>query len=464
MRKRYSWLIFVFVLALVAAACSSSTEDTTTTGAPEATTTTAGEVEETTSTTEAPPAEMIGGRGIDLENKIITIGLLSDLTGAFAGLTTHITDAQRVYWDQLNAAGGIDGWTINAVVEDTAYDVPQHLEKLEKLRDQVAMISLSTGSPPTVASLPILIEDQIPTIPLSWYSGWAIPDFDHDVTLEQNTNYCLESMNLVAFAMEMGATKFALAGFPGDYGGDAAEGVRKAVEYYGLELVYDGEAAVIPGQDQTEVIQAIVNSGADWTILTTNPGTAAELVAGAVGAGYTGMFTGNGPTYNAALLDSPAAPLFDSVYYQSSYNVGWGVDTPGNNLMMAAMTEALPDARPSDAYIIGWNEGVVVHQVLAAAIAAGDLSPEGILTAMNSLEDVDFGGSQPNQSWAGTPNEYVLRSLAIFKPDLAAYTAAGGADQTLSQEGGTTGSVLVKDFFISDAAADFDFTAPCWEA
>lgn len=90
---------------------------------------------------------MIGGRGIDLENKIITIGLLSDLTGAFAGLTTHITDAQRVYWDQLNAAGGIDGWTINAVVEDTAYDVPQHLEKLEKLRDQVAMISLSTGSP-----------------------------------------------------------------------------------------------------------------------------------------------------------------------------------------------------------------------------------------------------------------------------------------------------------------------------
>lgn len=465
MRKRYSWLILVFVLALVAAACSSSTEDTTTTGAPEATTTTAAPTDdETTTTTEAEPAEMIGGRGIDVENKVITIGLLSDLTGGFAALTTDITDAQNVYWDQLNAAGGIDGWTIKTLVEDTAYNVEQHLEKYEKIKDQVAMIALSTGSPPSVASLPFLIEDSMPMLPLGWYSGWAIPAFDDDLTVEQNTNYCIESMNLVAFAMEQGATKFALAGFPGDYGGDGAEGVRKAVDYYGLELVYDGEAKVIPGQDQTEVIQAIVNSGADWTILSTNPGTAAELVAGAVGAGYTGMFTGHGPSYNAALLDSPAAALFGSVYYQSAYNVGWGVDTPGNNEMMDALKAAYPDRRPSDAFILGWNEATVVHQVFVDAIAAGDLSPEGVIEAMNNLEDVDFGGSQPNQSWAGTPNDYVLRSLAIWKPDLEAYTAAGGAAQTLSQDGGTTGSVLVKDFFISDAAADFDFAAPCWEA
>ncbi|MEZ5174598.1 MAG: ABC transporter substrate-binding protein [Acidimicrobiia bacterium] len=463
MRKRYSWLIVVFVLALVAAACSSDSDDTTTTAPPAATTTTAGGGDTTTTTSE-PPAEMVGGRGIDLENKTITIGLLSDLTGAFAGLTTDITDAQVVYWDNLNAAGGIDGWTVNVEVKDTNYNVEQHLEKLEELRDEVAMITLSTGSPTTVASLPILIEDQIPLIPLSWYSGWAIPAFDSDVTLEQNTNYCIESMNLVAFAAEMGAEKIALAGFPGDYGGDAAAGVRLGVDYYGLELVYDGEAAVIPGQDQTEVIQAIVGSGADWTILTTNPGTGAEIVAGAVGAGYTGMFTGSGPTYNAALLDSPAAPIFDTVYYQSAYNVGWGFDAPGNDEMMAAMRDAYPDRRPSDAFIIGWNEAKVAHQVLADAIANMDLSPEGILTAMNSLEDVDFGGSQPNQSWKGEPNDYVLRSLAIFNPDLATYTAAGGAAQTLSQDDATTGSLLEKDFFISDAARDFDFTAPCWEA
>ncbi len=462
MRKRYSWLILVFVLALVAAACSSSSEDTTTTSAPDTTTTTAGDGEETTTTTEAP-AEMIGGRGIDLENKVITIGLLSDLTGGFAALTTDITDAQNVYWDKLNAAGGIDGWTIKTIVEDTAYNVEQHLEKYEKIKDQVAMIALSTGSPPSVASLPFLVEDNMPMLPLGWYSGWAIPAFDHDLTVEQNTNYCFESMNLVEFAKDQGGTKFAIVGFAGDYGGDAANGIRYAVDYYdGLEIVYDGEGKAIPGEDNAEVIQGIISNGAEWTILSTNPGTAATIVAGAVAAGYTGMFMGHGPTYNAALLDSPAAPLFGSVFYQSAYNVGWGADVPGNNEMMEALKAAYPDRRPADAFILGWNEAIVVHQIFADAIANGDLSPEGVINAMNNLEDVDFGGSQPKQSWAGTPNEYALRASAIWKPDLEKYTAAGGAAQTLSQDDGTTGSVLVKDFFVSEAAANFDFTAPCW--
>ena len=80
-----------------------------------------------------------------------------------------------------------------------------------------------------------------------------------------------------------------------------------------------------------------------------------------------------------------------------------------------------------------------------------------------SLEGVDFGGSAPNQSYAGTPNDYVQRSLSIYDVDLAVYTAAGGAAQTLSQADATTGSVLAEDFFIGDAAADFDFQAACYE-
>jgi hypothetical protein len=61
------------------------------------------------------------------------------------------------------------------------------------------------------------------------------------------------------------------------------------------------------------------------------------------------------------------------------------------------------------------------------------------------------------------PNDYVQRSLAIYKPDLGVYTAAGGSDQTLSQADGTTGSVLVKDFFVGSMAADYQFSRPCYE-
>ena len=58
-----------------------------------------------------------------------------------------ITDAQSVYWDNVNAAGGIDGWTVELVIEDTNYNVEQHIEKYEKIREEVVAISQSTGSP-----------------------------------------------------------------------------------------------------------------------------------------------------------------------------------------------------------------------------------------------------------------------------------------------------------------------------
>jgi len=467
-RKRYSWLVLLFVIALVASACSSDDDGTADT-LPETTTTAGGGA---TTTTAAPTTTAGGGDeapaiktdvGVDADAKVISLGLLADLTGLFAPLVIDITDAQQVYWDTVNAAGGIDGWTVDLVIEDTNYNVEQHAEKYEKIRGDVVAISQSTGSPTNVATLPEYMEDGKLVLPLSWYSGWAIPEFDDGLMIEQNTNYCLEAMNLVHFMQDMGGTKVALATFPGDYGQDAAAGVKKAIDFYGMELVYDGEAAVIPGQDYTAVIAGIAGSGADWTFLTTNPSIGAEILAGAVQAGYAGRFTGSVPTYNFALLDSAAGPLYDALYYQSAYNVTWGDDTPGNNAMRDAMSAAFPDRRPSDSFIIGWNESITMHRVLEAALASGDLTQAGVVAAANSLEGIDFGGSAPNQSYAGTPNDYVQRSLAIYDIDMAAYTAAGGPAQTLSQADGTTGSVLAVDFFVGDAAAAYDFTAACYE-
>jgi ABC-type branched-subunit amino acid transport system substrate-binding protein len=469
MRKQFKLLLLVVVFALVAAACSSSSDDTTTTaGGGESTETTVPAATETTApaateTTVAPAAEMTAGRGIDVEAKVISVGLLADLTGLFAPLVIDITDAQKVYWDNVNAAGGINGWTVKLVIEDTNYNVEQHIEKYEKIKEEVVAISQSTGSPTNVAALDLYKEDSMLVIPLSWYSGWGIPEFDGGVMLEQNTNYCLEAMNILDFINEMGGATIAIASFPSDYGFDNGAGVKLGADFYGMEVVYDGDGKVIPGQAQTEVIQGIVDSAADWTYLATNPSIGAEILAGAVQAGYAGKFTGSLPTYNFSLLDSPAGPLYDALFYQSAYNQAWGQESPGNDEMMAAMAEAFPDRRPTDSFILGWNESITMHQVLEIAIANNDLTPEGVVAAANSMESVDFAGSAPDQSYAGTPNDYVQRSLAIFDPDLAVYTAAGGADQTLSQEGGTTGSVLAKDFFVGAAAADFEFSAPCYE-
>jgi ABC-type branched-subunit amino acid transport system substrate-binding protein len=472
MRKRLSLFALVLALALVAAACSSSSDDDTTTTAAGAAETTAAATETTAAATETTVATDAGGEmktdfGVDVDTKTIKIGMLADLTGLFAPLVVDITDAQTAYWDNVNANGGIDGWKVEIIIEDTNYNVEQHIEKYEKIREEVLALGQSTGSPTNVAALPKYKEDTMVFIPLSWYSGWAVPEFDGGLAMEQYTNYCIEAMNVLGFAQEMGATKIALATFPGDYGQDGAAGVKKAIEFYDtLELVYDGEAKVIPGQDQTEVVTGIVENGADWTYLVTNPSTAAEIMGGAAQAGYVGAWTGATPSYDFRLLDSPAAPIIDASYYQSGYNVPWGTDVPGAADMTAVLTAAYPDRRPSDAFAIGWSYSLSLQQALEAAIASGDLTRAGFAAAVNSLTGVDFGGLAPTQSYSGTPNEYVQRQSAIYKPSLEEYTAAGGAEQTLSQEGGgTTGSTESPSggFFVSDAAAAYDFSAACYE-
>ena len=88
MRKRYSWLVLLFVIALVASACSSDDGETADT-LPETTTTAAdGATTTAAPSTTAAPAEptMKTGRGVDADAKVITLGLLADLTGLFAPL------------------------------------------------------------------------------------------------------------------------------------------------------------------------------------------------------------------------------------------------------------------------------------------------------------------------------------------------------------------------------------------
>ena len=451
--------IFAVVLALglVAAGCGG-TEGTTTTAARE-TTTTAG-AEETT-TTAGVEAGIETGIGVDPETMTIKLGALHDLTSAISPLVTDVSDAMEVYFDALNANGGIDGWMID-YIKDTERDANVH-QKYEELRGEVLALTVSTGTLATLQVLEAMAEDNMTSIPLSWYSGWAIPEFDGGLALEMNTNYCIEAMNLLEFIRDNGGQTIALATHPSDYGFDAAAGADLGAAFYGMDIVYDGRGAVIAGQDLTEVVTGIVESGADWVFVAIDPGSLAALLTQSDDAGYQGKWTGASPSYlHQSLADPEVGPLLDEFYYQSAYSVPWGSDAPGQQVMAEAMRSVGPNRAPSDSFIVGWNHAITMHRVLADAIAAGHLTRKGVAEAVSALAGVDFMGTAPDQSYAGSPNEYVTRETAIFKPDLEMFTAAGGLDQTISQQDATTGSVLVQDFFVSDAADAFIFDEPCY--
>ncbi len=464
--RKLRWLLAVLcALMLVAASCGSDDDDSTDAGSD------AGSSDDSSSMDDDMGDDMsddmsddmdepmfMTGIGVDADNMVIRVGVNTDLSGAFAPLTTKITDAHQVYWEWLNDRGGIQGWTVEPVILDNQYDVPTHLENYEVMAgdgdESVVMFSTSTGSPHTASTAQRLVEDQMAAVPLSWYSGWADPEIGANV-FEVQANYCIEGMNGATYMSETYGNNLAIATFPGDYGQDGAAGVKVAAEALGLNVVYDGEGAVVPGADQTPVITGIASSGADWVWLATNPTTAAEIMGGAYQSGFTGQWTGNGPTWNPLLLNTAVGPIADQLYTHSYYSVLWDVgESQGMQDMIAAMREYRPDAPFDDVYVIAWIEGLVATQILDAAISNGDLTRAGVLAAAQNVT-VDLQGLAPNQSYGGDPNANLVRETYIYDVDLSLYTPGA----TVSDEGSNNGFSLIKGPYVSETAANWDYEA-----
>lgn len=61
----------------------------------------------------------------------ITLGQTTALSGALADLSKEFVKGQQVYFDSLNAKGGINGRKINLVIKDDAYDPKKTVELVE---------------------------------------------------------------------------------------------------------------------------------------------------------------------------------------------------------------------------------------------------------------------------------------------------------------------------------------------
>ena len=272
----------------------------------------------------------------------------------------------------------------------------------------------------------------------------------------------MEAMNGVTYLSEEYGTNLAIISFPGEYGQDGAQGAKKAAEALGLNIVYDGEGAVVPGADQTPVITELVNSGADIVWTSVNPTTLAEIMGGAAAQGFTAHWSGNAPSWGTSLLGTDLAEVFDQYWTYSTYTELWNTgESPGMQELVAAMREKRPDAPlgVADYYVLGWINGLIVTQILEAAIANGDLTRAGVTAAAKEVT-VDLQGLAPDQTWAGEPNDYVVRESYLYTPDSTLYNASG----TVTDEDGVTGYHLIKGPYVSPTAEAYDFQGACFVA
>ncbi|MBD2180388.1 urea ABC transporter substrate-binding protein [Aerosakkonema funiforme] len=89
-------------------------------------------------TTAASPVAASSGAG----GETIKVGILHSLSGTMAISEKSVVDAEQLAIDEINAAGGVLGKKIEAVIEDGASDWPTFAEKARKLIDQDKVVTI----------------------------------------------------------------------------------------------------------------------------------------------------------------------------------------------------------------------------------------------------------------------------------------------------------------------------------
>lgn len=105
-------------------------------------------------------ASLIGPARADL-----TIGQTAGITGAVAGSVKEVTQGARLYFDAVNAEGGVAGQKITLVSLDDKFDPKLAAVNAKTLIDQgVIALFLNRGTPHTQAIMPLLAEHKIPLV------------------------------------------------------------------------------------------------------------------------------------------------------------------------------------------------------------------------------------------------------------------------------------------------------------
>ncbi len=91
------------------------------------------------------------------DGEAVKVGILHSLSGTMAISETTVVDAEQLAIKEINAAGGVLGRQIEAIVEDGASDWPTFAEKAEKLidQDEVAVVFGGWTSASRKAMLPV---------------------------------------------------------------------------------------------------------------------------------------------------------------------------------------------------------------------------------------------------------------------------------------------------------------------
>jgi branched-chain amino acid transport system substrate-binding protein len=230
----------------------------------------------------------------------IVLGMHTDLSGPAATYGVSSSNAVKMRFDEVNAAGGIHGRKIRLVVEDTQYQVPRAVQAGNKLisRDRIFAMVAGLGTPMNNALFKDQFEAGVPNLfPLSAARSMFEPF--HKLKFYGAATYVDQvRAGINYFATKKGKKALCAMYQDTDFGKEVMDGVQVQADKMKLKIA-ETVTHKPTDQDFTAQITKLKAAGCDLVVLGTIVRDSIVPYATARKIGWTDVdFLGSAATYD----------------------------------------------------------------------------------------------------------------------------------------------------------------------
>ena len=328
-------------------------------------------------------------------SKVITLGLTGPQTGPLA-VAGSIGLGALAYFSQLNAAGGVNGYTFKLIRIDDQYDPTQTVTAVRTLwqNDKVFALFEPYGSDQVAAIKQYVDQNNVPVIFPYAANTEMFPASDPAPAnaFGINASYSGQVSELVKYATTaLGAKKIAILHTTDDLGMSGVAPAEAAAKADGASIAAD------IGYSPTETNfapfgQRLASSKADAVIVWAIPG-ATQILTAARSSGWQGDIMLN-DAFRGGYFESALAAVPDTAgksYLLAGEDL---VTQAGLTDFDAAIKKDYPSADPTQA-LTGWSAAALLAHAVGIATKGGTpLTWPTLAKAFESIQDYSGEGLQ----------------------------------------------------------------------
>jgi len=324
----------------------------------------------------------------------LRIGNPSGITGSVAAGVKENIDGAKLYFDAVNARGGVNGQKIEMISVDDKFDPKVTVEVSRQLitEQKVLALFLNRGTPHSQALLPMLAEFKVPLVGPST-GAMVLHEPVNPWVFNVRATYQREAAKAIEHLASIGMTRIALLETDDSFGADSAAGALKGFATVGQTPVLQ---AKFPRDkpDFTELAAQVLKSNAQAVMVIGSAGNTADGMKALRAAGSRAQMvtlSNNASDGFIKLLGDNARGVIVTQVFPNERSVAYPLIKEAQDLARAKGLDGV-----SPAMLEGFAAAKVITEGLRRA--GPNPTPVALRDALEGLRNYDIGGLQINYS------------------------------------------------------------------